>query len=603
MKTLLKAFGLFVLLAFVGFSGQIRADEDTNASFQTFYDQLSDQGTWIQTDQYGYVFQPTVSDPNWRPYTYGHWVHTDAGMTWASDEPFGWATYHYGRWVNLDGTGWVWVPGNTWAPAWVSWRQSDDYCGWAPLPPETCVGVDYFDPGFSFGFGFHIGGDCDLAFGIGPSWYNFCPVAFVGDPYCYRHFAPWGNNFTIINNTRNITNININNDRHAGAFSRVHAGGPSLAQLNARSHTPIQEARLTSARTLAENGRLHGHSLSVFAPKVDPRTVKNARPQSVSQSLAKANVNRGTSINHPLAVNSQLHPASPTADQVHAATLAQGNTRTGAKVASANTQPSRPLTHSLTSLSPTAAGAKQTSSPTANATPTHQGTAPANGNSRVAGEQTATTHHTATSANANSRVAGESTATSHHTSASASSGTSFSGIPVSPRHSTATTSTNSRFTGEPAASHHAATSANAGSSFTGIPVSPRHSAASASTTSRYTGMPTTSHHATASPSTESRFTGAPVTHHSSQAGAGGYHQAPMGGGYHQSSAPAFHSSAPSPSPQSSYHSAGPSQHFGGSAPAAHYSGGNPGGGGRPSGGGGTHATSTGGQSGDKRQQH
>src|ERR1700689_5327455 len=72
---------------------------DQGTSFQTFYDQLGDQGTWVQTDDYGYVFQPNVSDPNWAPYTDGHWAYTDVGWMWVSDEPWGWATYHYGRWV------------------------------------------------------------------------------------------------------------------------------------------------------------------------------------------------------------------------------------------------------------------------------------------------------------------------------------------------------------------------------------------------------------------------------------------------------------------------------------------------------------------------
>src|SRR5438046_1484143 len=114
MKTLLKTLGLAAALAFALFAGEIRAQDDTtqadsrtqddsNVSFQTFYDQLASEGTWIKSDDYGYVFQPTENDPNWRPYTYGHWVDTDRGMTWVSDEPFGWATYHYGRWVNLDG--------------------------------------------------------------------------------------------------------------------------------------------------------------------------------------------------------------------------------------------------------------------------------------------------------------------------------------------------------------------------------------------------------------------------------------------------------------------------------------------------------------------
>ena len=135
MNTFIKTLGLAAVLVLALCAGQLRAQDDSTApadraapdaansapanddvSFQTFYDQLANQGSWVQTDQYGYVFQPTESDPNWRPYTYGHWVNTDAGLTWVSDESFGWATYHYGRWVNLDGYGWVWVPGYTWGP-------------------------------------------------------------------------------------------------------------------------------------------------------------------------------------------------------------------------------------------------------------------------------------------------------------------------------------------------------------------------------------------------------------------------------------------------------------------------------------------------------
>ena len=119
MKTLIKLGGVLAVLSTIFFCGPLRAQDDTaqapdnnNVSFQTFYDQLSNQGTWIQTNDYGYVWQPTENDPNWRPYTYGHWVDSDAGMMWVSDEPFGWATYHYGRWVNLDNYGWVWVPGD-----------------------------------------------------------------------------------------------------------------------------------------------------------------------------------------------------------------------------------------------------------------------------------------------------------------------------------------------------------------------------------------------------------------------------------------------------------------------------------------------------------
>jgi len=379
MKTFLKTLGLATAVVFVLFAGQVRAEsnntpsqsdsaqDDSSVSFQTFYDQLASQGTWVQTDQYGYVFQPSENDPNWRPYTYGHWVDTDQGMTWVSDESFGWATYHYGRWANLDGYGWVWVPGYTWAPAWVSWRDSDDYVGWAPLPPETALGFDYYGDGFDFGFGFHIGGDCDLAYGIGPWWYNFCPVIFIGDRDCFRHFRDRDDNFAFIHHTRNVTNINFRRDG-AGRFGRVHAEGPSVAALNARARTPIEHAQLTSASRLSSAG-LHGNTLAVFAPKVDPATVRTSRPGSVAQTLANTSVNRGTDINRPLVVNSRIRPAGPTAEQIHAATLAQSNVPANAKIATANTRISRPLTQPLTSLrtdtrsiSAFGSGVKQTTS-------------------------------------------------------------------------------------------------------------------------------------------------------------------------------------------------------------------------------------------------
>ena len=83
-----------------------------------------------------------VSDRAWRPYTVGRWVFTDRyGWMWVSNEPFGWATYHYGRWGFSNRVGWFWVPGNRWAPAWVSWRKSNDYLAWAPLPPAYDEGV------------------------------------------------------------------------------------------------------------------------------------------------------------------------------------------------------------------------------------------------------------------------------------------------------------------------------------------------------------------------------------------------------------------------------------------------------------------------------
>ncbi|MES1240165.1 MAG: DUF6600 domain-containing protein [Acidobacteriota bacterium] len=104
-----------------------------------FFDSLSPYGNWVQTPAYGWAFVPDVATTTWRPYTDGQWLYTDAGWTWLSEEPFGWATYHYGRWDLNPDYGWMWVPGDQWAPAWVDWRATDDSIGWAPLPPSYTV--------------------------------------------------------------------------------------------------------------------------------------------------------------------------------------------------------------------------------------------------------------------------------------------------------------------------------------------------------------------------------------------------------------------------------------------------------------------------------
>ena len=112
---------------------QPRAEGWVNTA--TFYAPLERHGDWVWL-QGQYVWVPIDVDTNWRPYTVGRWAHTHRyGWMWVSSEPFGWATYHYGRWGFSNRVGWFWVPGNRWAPAWVSWRSSNDYLAWAPLPP------------------------------------------------------------------------------------------------------------------------------------------------------------------------------------------------------------------------------------------------------------------------------------------------------------------------------------------------------------------------------------------------------------------------------------------------------------------------------------
>lgn len=104
-----------------------------------FFSPLSPYGQWVEAGRYGRCWRPANVVSGWRPYTTGYWEWTDSGWYWMSDEPWSWACYHYGYWATDPEYGWVWVPGTDWAPAWVVWRESPDYIGWAPCGPGGVV--------------------------------------------------------------------------------------------------------------------------------------------------------------------------------------------------------------------------------------------------------------------------------------------------------------------------------------------------------------------------------------------------------------------------------------------------------------------------------
>jgi hypothetical protein len=111
-----------------------------------FYDDLAQYGNWIDYGNYGPVWSPSNVSPNWRPYVDGRWVPTSEGWTFETSEPWGWATYHFGNWMPTTDYGWVWSPGSTWYPSTAAWRTSDDYVGWAPIPPPNYVPEPAFYP-------------------------------------------------------------------------------------------------------------------------------------------------------------------------------------------------------------------------------------------------------------------------------------------------------------------------------------------------------------------------------------------------------------------------------------------------------------------------
>lgn len=251
------------------------------SGYSTFYTKLEPHGAWLETADYGYVWQPrqAESSRSWRPYTNGRWVYTDAGWTWISEEPFGWATYHYGRWTRLRGIGWVWVPGNEWAPAWVSWRKSNDYVGWAPLPPEAR---------FDQRTGIHNWSD--NYYDIGPDQYCFVPIRELGAQRIESTIVPPERNMTIVNQTTNVTNITYNN-------TTVVNEGPNYEEVRAQSREPMQRFRLernlsVDVNVEAPRPLVQGQTVIVAAP-VFSAPQASERPRAVKQNVTQVTVDLG----------------------------------------------------------------------------------------------------------------------------------------------------------------------------------------------------------------------------------------------------------------------------------------------------------------------
>lgn len=247
------------------------------ADYDLFYDELDDYGSWYESEDYGYVYQPliVVQDHGWRPYTRGRWVCTNYGWHWASDEPFGWACYHYGRWCRLPKRGWCWVPGRHWAPSWCAWREGNGHVGWAPLPPESMA-----RRGWAWGRG------TARNLGIHDECFNFVENRHMAGP-AWRHCLPQGRNAYLRARTTCCTNIH-----HHG--HRVIAGGPQWACIREAVGRPwpVRELEFdpvggfTGER--ARHGFANGNGWRVFNPSLNDEPNSRLRPNRVAGRIGSS---------------------------------------------------------------------------------------------------------------------------------------------------------------------------------------------------------------------------------------------------------------------------------------------------------------------------
>ena len=253
-----------------------QANPPVTGTAANFYGSLAPYGSWIYVPVYGWCWQPAavIVNPAWQPYcNNGCWLWTNQGWYWNSYYSWGWAPFHYGRWCQYPGYGWLWCPGNAWGPAWVCWRNSPDYCGWAPLPPGAyfTAGVGWTYNGIAVGFNY--------GFGLGPGCFTFCDYDDFCHPHPYHYFKHGHDADHYYHHSQ------VNNDYAMGRHHEVINRGIPPSRIEGATHTRIRQVAIREMPhqagrsgnfTMPDRLTQSGHSRVIYRPGKNVSAVRNS---------------------------------------------------------------------------------------------------------------------------------------------------------------------------------------------------------------------------------------------------------------------------------------------------------------------------------------
>ena len=309
----MKKIMMFLVLLFM----TEKEAANVNINFGVFYSSLNPYGEWIQIDNNVVIWRPYDARANWSPYSVGRWEYTPDGWYWDSYEPFGWATYHYGRWYFDDFYGWVWVPGYTWAPAWVEWRYNNTYIGWSPLPP-------FADFNASVGIHFSIN--------IRTSYHHWHFVSYghFHDPYVSHYFAPAREMNYIYNNTKYRTNYRYDN-------GRVVNGGVSRSYIESRGGSRIDEKSISRTSQMNDytnsRTRTSGDRVVAYQPGAgDVEKYRNVETKDVKRSTSSK-----TSLTRDMVSFSDKSESAAAPSRTSTSTATRGSSQTNSVKGSSST--------------------------------------------------------------------------------------------------------------------------------------------------------------------------------------------------------------------------------------------------------------------------
>jgi hypothetical protein len=154
------------------------------------------------------------------------------------------------------------MPGTVWAPAWVAWRYSEEWIGWAPLPPEARWDV---------AVGLRFGGSQRIA----PSEWCFVDRRGLLDRHLRDQIAPLAGNVTLLERTREAT-------RYAARAGRPLDVGPDVGAVERMIGRSVPRMRVVDLRSPMGGRPVLGASgaIGFFRPSLRPAEPADRPPRA-----------------------------------------------------------------------------------------------------------------------------------------------------------------------------------------------------------------------------------------------------------------------------------------------------------------------------------
>lgn len=232
---------------------------------------------WKPAPELGVSISTPNTDPvpptTYVPYSNGQWVNTEQGWYFQAPTPYEEVVHHYGRWTNSPEVGWVWVPGRVWSPAWVDWKQDDEYVAWSPLPPGSYIVNDQI---------------------INPPLYDDRYVVvekrYFVEPELYKYHVVENKKKIIIQELRKVDGVMVVNHR-------VINKGPEVSVIESVLGVPIPIVKINTVTTYSSIGYsdnvIHTYTPEFKKFKVDKNINKPVRKPVKFVSYSKKEKNPG----------------------------------------------------------------------------------------------------------------------------------------------------------------------------------------------------------------------------------------------------------------------------------------------------------------------